>query len=58
MGFMALRMRLFQIVLTSLLMPKAHGWVVCHLGNGCSATAVYDDGKSLDTLMGITPLEG
>lgn len=34
-----------------------HGWVVAHLGNGCSATAVYD-GKSLDTSMGITPLEG
>ncbi len=37
--------------------PKAHGWVIAHLGNGCSATAVYD-GKSLDTSMGITPLEG
>ena len=31
--------------------------MVAHLGNGCSATAVYD-GKSLDTSMGITPLEG
>ena len=34
-----------------------HGWLVAHLGNGCSVTAVYD-GKSLDTSMGITPLEG
>lgn len=34
-----------------------HGWIVAHLGNGCSATAVYD-GKSLDTSMGVTPLEG
>ncbi|STZ63615.1 Acetate kinase [Moraxella lacunata] len=34
-----------------------HGWVIAHLGNGCSATAVYN-GKSLDTSMGITPLEG
>lgn len=34
-----------------------HGWIVAHLGNGCSASAVYD-GKSLDTSMGITPLEG
>lgn len=33
------------------------GWLVAHLGNGCSATAVYD-GKSLDTSMGLTPLEG
>lgn len=37
--------------------PAPHGWVVAHLGNGCSATAVYE-GKSLDTSMGITPLEG
>lgn len=34
-----------------------HGRIIAHLGNGCSATAVYD-GKSLDTSMGITPLEG
>ncbi|MER2163902.1 MAG: acetate kinase [Psychrobacter alimentarius] len=34
-----------------------HGWLTAHLGNGCSATAVYD-GKSLDTSMGLTPLEG
>ncbi|UNU72828.1 acetate kinase [Moraxella nasovis] len=33
------------------------GWLVAHLGNGCSATAVYN-GKSMDTSMGITPLEG
>ena len=35
----------------------SHGWLTAHLGNGCSATAVYD-GKSLDTSMGLTPLEG
>lgn len=34
-----------------------HGWLTAHLGNGCSAAAIYD-GKSLDTSMGITPLEG
>ena len=34
-----------------------HGWLIAHLGNGSSATAVYD-GKSLDTSMGLTPLEG
>ncbi|ELA08535.1 acetate kinase [Moraxella macacae 0408225] len=34
-----------------------HGWIVAHLGNGCSASAIYD-GKSLDTSMGVTPLEG
>jgi acetate kinase len=31
--------------------------IVCHLGSGCSITAVAD-GKSLDTTMGFTPLEG
>jgi acetate kinase len=31
--------------------------VVAHLGNGCSATAVLA-GASLDTTMGLTPLEG
>ncbi|MGF1579402.1 MAG: acetate/propionate family kinase [Gemmataceae bacterium] len=31
--------------------------VVCHLGNGCSATAVQH-GKSVATTMGFTPLEG
>ncbi len=31
--------------------------VVCHLGNGSSITAV-DGGKSVDTTMGLTPLEG
>ncbi|MCY7372109.1 MAG: acetate kinase [Spirochaetaceae bacterium] len=31
--------------------------VTLHLGNGCSATAVRD-GISVDTTMGLTPLEG
>ena len=31
--------------------------VVCHLGGGCSVTAVLD-GRSVDTSMGYTPLEG
>ncbi len=34
-----------------------HGWITAHLGNGCSATAVYA-GKSMDSSMGLTPLEG
>ena len=37
--------------------PGPHGWLTAHLGNGCSAAAIYD-GKSLDTSMGLTPLEG
>ena len=31
--------------------------VVAHLGSGCSVTAV-DGGRSIDTSMGMTPLEG
>jgi acetate kinase len=31
--------------------------VTCHLGNGCSLAAIRD-GKSIDTTMGFTPLEG
>jgi acetate kinase len=31
--------------------------IVCHLGRGCSITAVRD-GRSIDTTMGFTPLEG
>jgi acetate kinase len=31
--------------------------ITCHLGNGCSITA-FDRGRSVDTSMGFTPLEG
>lgn len=31
--------------------------ITCHLGNGSSITAI-DNGKSVDTSMGFTPLEG
>ena len=31
--------------------------VVCHLGGGCSVTGVLD-GRSVDTTMGFTPMEG
>ncbi|MCC7197528.1 acetate kinase [Candidatus Peregrinibacteria bacterium] len=31
--------------------------ITCHLGNGCSVTATRN-GKSVDTSMGFTPLEG
>ncbi|AXY43053.1 acetate kinase [Halomonas sp. JS92-SW72] len=33
------------------------GWLTAHLGNGCSTAAVWQ-GQSLDTSMGLTPLEG
>ncbi|MDJ0717040.1 MAG: acetate kinase [Prochloraceae cyanobacterium] len=31
--------------------------ITCHLGNGCSLTAI-SEGKSINTTMGFTPLEG
>ena len=37
--------------------PLDHGIVIAHLGNGASATAVLN-GRSVDTTMGLTPLEG
>ncbi len=37
--------------------PQDHGLITAHLGNGCSATAVHN-GQSVDTTMGMTPLEG
>jgi acetate kinase len=36
---------------------RAERLVVCHLGGGCSVTAVLD-GRSVDTTMGFSPLEG
>src|SRR3984957_3983265 len=37
--------------------PSGLRLVTAHLGNGCSATAVRD-GVSVDTTMGLTPLDG
>lgn len=37
--------------------PEHSRIIVCHLGNGASVSAVLD-GKSVDTSMGLTPLQG
>jgi acetate kinase len=37
--------------------PAVLKMITCHLGNGCSITAV-DGGKVVDTSMGMTPAEG
>ena len=37
--------------------PDNHTLVTAHLGNGCSCAAVRN-GRSVDTTMGLTPLEG
>jgi len=36
---------------------KTQRIITCHLGNGASMTAI-DHGKSIDTSMGLTPVEG
>lgn len=36
---------------------KQGGWLTAHLGNGSSTCAVWND-QSVDTSMGLTPLEG
>lgn len=37
--------------------PEQTSIISAHLGNGCSITAIRD-GRSVDTSMGLTPLEG
>jgi acetate kinase len=37
--------------------PNSLKLVTCHLGNGCSLAAIFG-GRSVDTTMGFTPLEG
>jgi len=37
--------------------PNSTKLITCHLGNGSSLAAIKD-GKSIDTTMGVTPLEG
>ena len=37
--------------------PAALHLITCHLGNGCSLAAIRD-GRSIDTTMGFTPLDG
>lgn len=37
--------------------PESLKLVTCHLGNGCSIAAIQN-GRSIDTTMGFTPLDG
>ena len=39
------------------LAPDTGAFISLHLGNGCSAAAI-ESGRSVDTTMGLTPLEG
>ena len=56
-GFHGLSVSYAASRVPELLASRPRRMVVCHLGAGCSATAVAD-GQSLDTSMGFTPLEG
>ena len=46
-----------QAVVMTGLSADDHGIITVHLGNGCSSAAVRN-GRSVDTTMGLTPLEG
>ena len=58
-GFHGTSHRFVSVKAIEYLGGKAEGTkiVTCHLGNGSSLTAVKN-GKSIDTSMGVTPLEG
>lgn len=49
----------YQSIIRQLRQKKKlpHRVIACHLGGGCSVTAIKD-GESIDTSMGFTPLEG
>ncbi|MFP4691947.1 MAG: acetate/propionate family kinase, partial [Bacteroidales bacterium] len=48
----------FEKACDALFMRKDHvKAITCHLGNGASITAI-ENGKSVDTSMGLTPVEG
>jgi acetate kinase len=40
-----------------ILAQTPHRMIVCHLGSGCSVTALLD-GRSVDTSMGFSPIDG
>ena len=56
-GFHGLSVQHAVVRAGELLQGQPERLVVCHLGAGCSATAVLD-GRSVETSMGFTPLEG
>ena len=56
-GFHGLSVQWASERVTELLGDAAPRMVVCHLGGGCSVTAV-SNGHSIDTTMGFTPLDG
>ena len=56
-GFHGTSHRFVSARATELLGKKDAKIITCHLGNGCSISAIKD-GKCVDTTMGLTPLDG
>ena len=58
-GFHGTSHKFISLRIAELLKRPLNGLKIisCHLGNGCSMAAIKD-GKSIDTSMGLTPLEG
>jgi len=56
-GYHGISMQSIMSTLGESLNPLPQNIVICHLGSGASITAIKD-GKSYDTSMGFTPLEG
>lgn len=56
-GFHGISHKYVTMRAAELLHKKKPNLITCHLGAGCSLTAVKA-GKSVDTSMGMTPLEG
>ncbi|MFR0367771.1 acetate kinase [Candidatus Phytoplasma palmae] len=56
-GFHGLSYSYISQRIEEILNSKKFKIIVCHIGNGVSVTAIKD-GKSIDTSMGFTPLEG
>ena len=56
-GFHGISYRYVSTRLISQLGERANRLIVCHLGSGASICAIQE-GRSVDTSMGMTPLEG
>ncbi len=56
-GFHGISHKYVSKTAASFLGKESFTGICCHLGNGCSISAIKD-GKCVDTTMGLTPLEG
>ncbi len=56
-GFHGISHSYVALEAAKILKKKKPNLIICHLGSGCSVTAI-EKGVSVDTSMGFTPLEG